>query len=604
MPGRQSRTRPLPSGPPKWCPRVMRDPEPDSAAADRGPPATADDGPRASTQVGSIPLAAADDAPQHRSPSLRNPHRLHQLAAPGPAGRRRTNGAPGPTSPLPSSGVSVTTVPGLRQPAPAATAAAHSHRRTPRTTPSPARADTPSPPPGSRPSSSASSSRMSWTSSGSSARSFADVVKGPANHDPWAKLSSRLLSFLKSEVTCTIYSEMSAYNKGSIISMRDAASFNLKMALKHLCEYDRELAYAIRNCQDRFDEWLSPTLSQFLISEGIVKNAVLITSVTFYKMPDSIKPLSDFLAEHGSLTTIKPIFGGSFELCVAHDNVIMLVHGFLVEIFNSHSEGFTWNGRFSITDMVMVNHTKCRITKMPVRGEYCRAEDLRQFGMIFMQMFSCNREKPLYFVELEKDLCMASEEEVKEEWFREYLLSHPALKRSMTRYHLECGLQHAAKTFGGPGTLIESVLGVSSDWKAIIPTKSTRSTPTNSLYRVFWYNGEHIKDPFQATVGGLLAYKRNYLQHGHEYVKVEDHTELELFAAKTFSQALPNILRRLLKYCNIHMNGPLAVHWDTYRTSTVGNDGNTEERSGICITFCEEGIPTLTAANQDSRSHP
>ena len=45
---------------------------------------------------------------------------------------------------------------------------------------------------------------------------------------------------------------MSAYNKGSIISMRDAASFNLKMALKHLCEYDRELAYAIRNCQDRF----------------------------------------------------------------------------------------------------------------------------------------------------------------------------------------------------------------------------------------------------------------------------------------------------------------------------------------------------------------
>jgi len=171
-------------------------------------------------------------------------------------------------------------------------------------------------------------------------------------------------------------------------------------------------------------------------------------------------------------------------------------------------------------------------------------------------MFSCNREKPLYFVELEKDLCMASEEEVKEEWFREYLLSHPALKRSMTRYHLECGLQHAAKTFGGPGTLIESVLGVPSDWKAIIPTKSTRSTPTNSLYRVFWYNGEHIKDPFQATVGGLLAYKRNYLQHGHEYVKVEDHTELELFAAKTFSQALPNILRRLLKYCNIHMNVP------------------------------------------------
>ena len=274
----------------------------------------------------------------------------------------------------------------------------------------------------------------------------------------------------------------------------------------------------------------------------------------------SIKPLSDFLAEHGSLTTIKPIFGGSFELCVAHDNVIMLVHGFLAEIFNSHSEGFTWNGRFSITDMVMVNHTKCRITKMPVRGESCRAEDLRQFGMIFMQMFSCNREKPLYFVELEKDLCMASEEEVKEEWFREYLLSHPALKRSMARYDLECGL-HAAITFGGPGTRIQSILGVYSDWKALIPTELTENTlvTDSSLYKVFWFNCEPIEgvdNPFAATVGGLLAYKRNFLQYGNEYVKVHDPTELEQFAAKTFPQALPNILRKLLRDCKIHMNGP------------------------------------------------
>lgn len=338
----------------------------------------------------------------------------------------------------------------------------------------------------------------------------------------------------------------------------------------------------------RFNEWLYPTAYQFLISEGIAKNVVERMKITFHTMPLSIKPLEQFLSEHGSLISIKSIFKGSYKLCVAHDIGMVLVHGFLEEILKNHRKDLSWNGGFNKSDLVVVNSMECRITKRSTQGGcHCRAKDLHKIGEIFMPMFSCSRGMALYFDVLQKDLSMASDTEVKEEWFWEYLLSHPALKRSMARYDLECGL-HAAITFGGPGTRIQSILGVYSDWKALIPTELTENTlvTDSSLYKVFWFNCEPIEgvdNPFAATVGGLLAYKRNFLQYGNEYVKVHDPTELEQFAAKTFPQALPNILRKLLRDCKIHMNGPLMVPWKAYCASRVHNDDNTEGRTDICI---------------------
>ncbi|CAD6204351.1 unnamed protein product [Miscanthus lutarioriparius] len=414
-----------------------------------------------------------------------------------------------------------------------------------------------------------------------------DPLKSFASH--YSERRQQLLDFF---IEYTVSSVKTAFYKVQAASAKETGSPSFEIHFNHILEYNKELAFAIFNSQDRFNEWVYPTVYQFLTSEGIAKNVVERMKITFHTMPLSIE---DFLREHGSLISIKSIFGGSFKLCVAHDIGMVLVHGFLEEIFSNHRKCRTWNGGFNISDMVVVNSTECRITKKSTRGgSHCTAKDLHRIGEIFMPMFSCNRGMALYFDVLQKDLSMASENEVKEEWFWEYLLSHPALKQSMARYYLECGLQYAAITFEGSGMPIQSILGVYSDWKALIPIELTENTPITdfSLYKVFWSKcepTEGVDDPFAATVGGLLAYKGNFLQHGDEYVKVHDHSELEQFAAKTFPQALPNILRKLLRDCKTHMNEPLMVLWKAYHASRMGSDVNTEGRTGICISFSEEG---------------
>jgi len=94
-------------------------------------------------------------------------------------------------------------------------------------------------------------------------------------------------------------------------------------------------------------------------------------------------------------------------------------------------KNLTWNGEFDLSDMVVDNSTECLITKEPMRDEsHCIAGDLRKIADIFMPMFNSGGEMALYFDVLQKDLSNASENEVKEKQFREYILSHPALKGS------------------------------------------------------------------------------------------------------------------------------------------------------------------------------
>lgn len=338
----------------------------------------------------------------------------------------------------------------------------------------------------------------------------------------------------------------------------------------------------------RLNEWVYPTVSQFLTSIGITKDVAERMKVTFSEMPHrcvilylnctnyiseqiincwvslslySIRPLKDFIREQ-PLASNKSIFGGSFQLRIANDIGMMLVDGFLTEVYNRHLQGLTWNGGFSLSDMAVVNSTQCMITKEPMRDEsHCIAEDLRKIGDIFMPMFNCRGEMALYFDVLEQDLKGANKNLVKQEWFWEYLLAHPALKQPLARRHLECGLKQAAKIFGGQGTPLQSVLGGHSDWQALIPAECTENTLATDviLYEVFWFKRKHtegVKDPFKATVGGLLKYKRNLMGHGDDYVDVELLSEFEQFAAKSFPQALPTFLQSLLRDCKIHMGGP------------------------------------------------
>ncbi|XP_066371980.1 uncharacterized protein [Miscanthus floridulus] len=639
------RTSALSSGSPKSpkSPRVRQDPKIDSAAADRGSsPATDGPGPHncaASTQVHHPPQSPSPSFPTSRttqreersvsvppateaalgraspSPSRNYPPLRPQPALPGPfataSGAHRRAAWAAPRPPPPSS--ALTTVRGPLNPRQHAAAArtpssSAALNRTPpslqdrycsSSTPPPARAHTPSPSRGGP--SSASSSETSPVSCHSTAisviskRSYASALKGggPANQNPYAHSSRRLYIYLEK---FAIISEATACHnhKGPIITLKETGSSDLKIVQVHLEEYDTELAHAVFNSQHRFEEWLYATVSQFLTSKGIVKNAVPVSGMnaTLYTMPPSYKTLKDFVEEQGPLVSIKSVFGGFFKLCVASDIGMMLVHGFLVYILDIHKRGLTWNGEFSTSDMVVGNCLKCRITLRPRLGKsHCRAADLHKIAEIFKPMFTNNEGMALYFDVLQNDLCEASNVEVEAEWFREYLLSHLALKSSIRRYYLECALDHARDTIKSNGNPIPSVLLEGSDWMSIIPHEITKDTPctVSSLYKVFWFNHDPTAGfhPFAPTNEGLLRYKRNFLQHVHKHIKVQDHTEIEQFAAKTFHLALPNILRGLLSRCE--MNGPFKGHWEEYRSSRVGNDGNTEGRTGIHISFSEDG---------------
>ncbi|XP_066371921.1 uncharacterized protein [Miscanthus floridulus] len=613
------------SGSPK-SPRMLQDPKSDSTAADRcSPPTYGPHNRAASTQAqhppqspsftyprtpqlqfGSIRLAVAA-APRRASPSPNSPRVPPQPAVPGPdpaatpSGPHRRAVRATSRPPPPTSGITTVsaTADWCTPPSPQAGPLSIS-------TPSPACVRTPSPSRGSR-SSSASSlagqSQMSGDSSDRSKRSYAAVVKCPAkpnkcqNHD--IILSGRLFNYL---LKCTINSETTVthIHKEPIITMRKTESSDLKIVEEHLDEHDPELAYHLFISQDRFKEWLYPTVSQFLISKGIANNAVGGMNATFYTMPPSTKTLEDFLREQGSLVSMKSIFDGNFELCVASDIGMMLAHGFLVYVLNIHKQGRSWNGGFSTGDMVVENCFKCRITKISTQGKsHCRAADLHKIAEIFKSMFTNNEGMALYFDVLQKDLHEASNVEVEVKWYREYIVSHPALKSSIARYNLECALHHAATSFRSKDGLVRSILRKHNRWKELIPHETTEGTPDTVLYGVFYHKHDLTEglDPYASTVGALLSYKRNLLQHGHEYIKVQDHTELEQFAARTFSQALPNIVRELLSHHK--MNGPFKDHWEAYCSSRVGNDGNTEGRislkehihgrAGISISFCEDG---------------
>lgn len=143
---------------------------------------------------------------------------------------------------------------------------------------------------------------------------------------------------------------------------------------------------------------------------------------------------------------------------------------------------------------------------------------------------------------------------------------------------------------GVEGRLIRSVLdGCSySDWTALIPTELTKNKLVeDSLHEVFWFKHKYegVDNPYRNTLGGLLAYIRNFLQHGHEYeyLRVGGLAELEQFAAKTFPRAVPDILSKLLRHRKMHENKLFMEPWTPYHASRVGNNDNTKGRTDIFI---------------------
>ncbi|XP_062227754.1 uncharacterized protein LOC133926038 [Phragmites australis] len=159
--------------------------------------------------------------------------------------------------------------------------------------------------------------------------------------------------------------------------------------------------------------------------------------VKFFSMPQSIKPVTDFIQENGGTLVRTEILAGRFNECVARDIGMMVVQRSIAEVFRAHAAVLTWDGAFDITDFVVINDEEIKITKEPVPGEAAhRAHDLHRIGFIYMPFFTENGRMALYFSVLHHDLINAGENDIMEEWFREYILYHTALRPSPARYSL------------------------------------------------------------------------------------------------------------------------------------------------------------------------
>jgi hypothetical protein len=274
----------------------------------------------------------------------------------------------------------------------------------------------------------------------------------------------------------------------------------------------------------------------------------------------SIKQVPEFIRENGGTLAMSVTVADTESECIATDIGMMIVQRSAAEVFRAHGKDFTWNGNFEITDFVVVNDDEIRMTKIPVPGEPAqKANDWHRIGSLLMPLFIHRGRMALYFHVLTEDLKTASESDVSEDWFREYVLGHAALRPSSVRYDLIDGLHQAAREFDFEGstikTFVEAIPSPYVDWRRHIPTDA--SDIFRKIYMFRFEATEGNPAPFERTNGGLLSFKRHFCRHASKHIKkLQDLTEVEIIGARKFENALPHILKMLLRDCEMHKGGP------------------------------------------------
>jgi len=253
------------------------------------------------------------------------------------------------------------------------------------------------------------------------------------------------------------------------------------------------------------------------------------------------------------------------KLGVLHDEVIMnalTAYGrstflaVLAELLNRHRKEESYNGKFQIGNIVIVNSELCWILMAPSpKSTHTKMKsDLGQLWTIMEQYYSNEGHLPLYFAELKDDLVNEQLSNVTMEWFRLHLEYHPALMPSTGRRNMIYGLNSVIQDNKSSmdeafRSFLEKVPFESKDWR-----DKVKKGQSQIMEIVYTFRPPSLKqdplaktgssqDHFANTWEGLLGYIRNFLMHANKTAKIVDTDEIELFAASKFPTLLPRLLK-------------------------------------------------------------
>lgn len=166
---------------------------------------------------------------------------------------------------------------------------------------------------------------------------------------------------------------------------------------------------------------------------------------------------------------------------------------------------------------------------------------------------------PLFWGELRAEVKRMSAEDLKSDWFKEFLLNHPAVKLPLPRHHFVCDT-HLALQDRYLNQAIRELLNMKPEI-IIDGAKSRqdwRTSVRNSSIKLLTDIYEHDEDgrkrkstsdgqPFPSNLWGLFSYDRNVKQHAGRHVHVWSIAELEVFTSSKLLKYLPIFLKGMLK---------------------------------------------------------
>ncbi|XP_037428564.1 uncharacterized protein LOC119294475 isoform X2 [Triticum dicoccoides] len=262
------------------------------------------------------------------------------------------------------------------------------------------------------------------------------------------------------------------------------------------------------------------------------------------------QPLEEFLIDCPLVYTVS-IFGGEMSEA-ATDHGRCLFQAIMADILKNHLDNISWDGAFSIADVLIVKHEEyvnVKIQKEPVKFEgrrqlEARVKDLNRAAAVFIPLYqNSNGVLPVFFDQLKEDLEEATIELVEEKWFIKYLTYHVAFMPSAARMYFEMMLN--CRNCG----ILRSIMlsrPVGNDWKALV--KSTKGDSITLLHDVFSDSNpptEERPDRYESTVRGLLTFIKDVLEHGKDPVEV---VQIEFYLARTFPFLIPGLLRTFLQH--------------------------------------------------------
>uniref|UniRef100_M8B941 Uncharacterized protein n=1 Tax=Aegilops tauschii TaxID=37682 RepID=M8B941_AEGTA len=259
--------------------------------------------------------------------------------------------------------------------------------------------------------------------------------------------------------------------------------------------------------------------------------------------PKSVQDLNEFLMSNPIVCSART---GYIPDTTAQGR--LLSRTIIAVILECHSEHKSWNGALDSDHIRIIKPRESKEMFMMIlkdgvefEGEAllrAKVNDLRKAALIFRRLYQASGHSPVYVLELIQALEGATTHSVAQPAFMEFLRYHPAIMASAGRTNFTKAINRDRERIlvGLPKPTI-----CPNDWRALV--KLEGHMPITVVYRY---------GPYGSTVGELIRFMRNVLEHGKEHqgedgnVDYYNEHELELYLANTFHPFLPSIMRTLL----------------------------------------------------------